>query len=258
MTTTEPITGRKLGRRAPSNGPALHLASLIKAVPDHPLAVDHLAAVTNWRILGNDRFSDCGPVSVANSRAIVTKALTGREQYPTLASVFDLYRRSGNPHFDPRTGEDDNGVDMQTMLGAVAHGGIAGHRAVAYAKVDHRDLDQLKAAIAIFGFVLLGADLQQAQARGNVWDDVPGSPDWGGHAIMAGAYRTGQRPDIGVISWGKVIGVTDVWWPRVEEAWAVIWPEHLGTRQFQQGIDVKTLAADYQTLTGRTLVLPHA
>lgn len=253
MTTTEPITGRRLGRRAPSNRPALHLASLIKAVPDHPLTVDHLAAVTNWRVLGNDRFGDCGPVSVANSRALVTKTLAGRESYPTLASVYDLYRRSGNPGFNPVTGDDDNGVDMQTMLGAVAHGGIAGRKAVAYAKVDHRDLDQVKAAIAIFGFVLLGADLQQAQARGSIWDNAPASPDWGGHAILAGAYRTGQRFDVGVVSWGQVIGVTDAWWPRVEEAWAVIWPEACFTRQFQQGIDVAALAADYRQLTGRTL-----
>lgn len=55
MTTTEPITGRRLGRRAPSNRPALHLASLIKAVPDHPLTVDHLAAVANWRMLAGAR-----------------------------------------------------------------------------------------------------------------------------------------------------------------------------------------------------------
>jgi hypothetical protein len=42
---------------------------------------------------------------------------------------------------------------------------------------------------------------------------------------------------------------------RVEEAWIVIWPQHLGTTEFQQGVDRAQLAADYQALTGSQLVL---
>lgn len=257
MNCPDPIEGLKLGRRAPSNKPALHLGAVLRQVPDHPLAVDHLAAVTNWRMLGNNRWGDCGPVSVANSRALVTKTLAGRESYPGLNSVIDLYRRSGNPDFDPRTGTGDNGVDMQTMLGAVAHGGIAGHKAVAFAKVNIADLDEVKAAIAIFGFVLLGVDLQQAQARGDVWDDVPGSPDWGGHAILGANYSADSRDDVGGISWAKPVELTDAFWAhRVAEAWAVIWPEALSTQQFEQGIDTAALAGAYQAITGRTLPLP--
>jgi hypothetical protein len=255
--TTAPTAGLKLGRRAPSNKPALHFGAMLRQVPDHPLAVDHLRAVTNWRMLGNDRHFDCGPVAVANSRALITKALTGREAYPALSSVYDLYRRSGNPQFNPGTGEDDNGVDMQTMLGAVAHGGIAGHKAVAFAKVNIADLDEVKAAIAIFGFVLLGVDLQHAQATGSIWDYVPHSPEWGGHAILGANYTADGRDDVGGVSWAKVVGLTDAFWThRAEEAWAVVWPEALSTHQFQQGIDTAALADAYQSLTGRALVLP--
>jgi hypothetical protein len=42
----------------------------------------------------------------------------------------------------------------------------------------------------------------------------------------------------------------------VEEAWIVIWPEHLGTKEFEQGVDLAQLQADYQALTGSPLVLP--
>ena len=44
--------------------------------------------------------------------------------------------------------------------------------------------------------------------------------------------------------------------PLVEEAWVVVWPEHLGTREFEQGVDLAQLKADYQALTGGPLALP--
>ena len=42
----------------------------------------------------------------------------------------------------------------------------------------------------------------------------------------------------------------------VEEAWVVIWPEHLGSKEFLAGIDLEQLQADYQELTGEALTLP--
>ena len=38
---------------------------------------------------------------------------------------------------------------------------------------------------------------------------------------------------------------------QVEEAWVVIWPEHLGSKAFLAGVDETALAADYYSLTGR-------
>jgi hypothetical protein len=37
----------------------------------------------------------------------------------------------------------------------------------------------------------------------------------------------------------------------------VIWPEHLGRAEFQAGIDMAQLAADYQALTGKVLPMPE-
>src|SRR5436190_16980905 len=104
---------------------------------------------------GNDQYGDCGPVSVANYIRLVTQYLTGAEVAVSQDAVFDLYRRSGNPNFDPATDADDNGVDMQTMLEALAAGGIGGgFKPVAFAKVDVTRVDEVRAAIAIFGGVL--------------------------------------------------------------------------------------------------------
>jgi len=254
-TETTAVTGRRLGRRAPKNAPALRLASFLTAVPDHPLTADHFSSVKDWGLWSNDSVGDCGPVSVANQRLLIERYLTGAEQSITLNDVFDLYRRSGNPNFDPATGADDNGVDMQTMLEAVHASGIAGTRCVAFAKVDHTNLDEVRAAIAIFGSVLVGADLevaQQTQTDHGLWDYTPTS-EWGGHAVLAGRYTSATSgADLSVVTWARVVATTDKFWKhQVSEAWVVIWPEHLGTTQFQQGVDQAQLAADYEALTGR-------
>lgn len=246
---------RKLGRRAPSNRPALRLGPLLTGtVPTHPASADHFARVSDWGLYRNDAYGDCGPTSVANSRKLITRYLTTAEQSPTQDDVFDLYRRSGNPGFDPATDADDNGVDMQTMLEAVHAGGIGGIRCVAFAKVDPKDLDEVRAAVSIFGFVLLGVDLevaQQTQTGAGLWD-YGRSSEWGGHAVLAGRYATGLSDRLGVVTWGEVVDTTDAFLGhQLEEAWVVIWPEHLGTQAFQQGVDQGALARDYQALTGR-------
>ena len=36
----------------------------------------------------------------------------------------------------------------------------------------------------------------------------------------------------------------------------MIWPEHLGGKEFLDGVDLARLAADYQEITGRPLPVP--
>jgi hypothetical protein len=252
---TTQLPGRRLGRRAPKNADHLKLADLLTGVvPAHPATDDNLSRAT-YGLYQNDRFGDCGPTSAANMRRQITMYLTGVEHDPTQDDVFALYRASGNPNFDPTTGADDNGVDMQTMCEALTTVGIGGVKALAFAKVDHTNLDEVKAAVAIFGGLLLGVNLetaQQTQTDNGVWD-VQQSPEWGGHEILAGAYRAvSSGADVTVITWAQTVGLTDRFWEQqVEEAWVVVWPEHLGHVAFLEGVDQAALAADYTALTGR-------
>ncbi len=244
---------RALGRRPPKRAPALRLGDyLTGAIPPHPAAADHFARVPSWILGGNDRYADCGPVSVANDRLLVTTYLTGSPQVVSQADIFDLYRRSGNPDFDPATHAGDHGVDMQTMLEALIEGGIAGVRPVAFAAVDHTNLDELRAAIAIFGSLLLGVNLETAQGSQHTWDHVP-SGEWGGHAVMAGRYA--ESPDrLAVITWAEVMDTTDAFLAyQLDEAWALIWPEHLGSTEFVAGLSIADLRADWRALTGRDM-----
>jgi len=259
------------GRRPPTNAPALRLGSFLqREVPSHPSAEDYLAELDHWQMLGNDMAGDCNAVTWANLRRLVTGTLTS-ENYPSQDQVWQFYRTQ-NPGFDPHGSPhtngpgsgDDQGMVVQTGLEYLhKSGGPDGVKAVAFAKVDHTDLDQVKAALAIFGGLWLGVMVlegnQQQFAEGKAWTDVAGSRIEGGHAILAGGYGE----DIKFITWGKETGFAPSFWngivqgtPLVEEAWVVIWPEHLGTRGFEQGVDQAKLADDYHALTGGSLAMP--
>lgn len=276
MTTPVRVPGVP-GRRPPKNAPALRLGGFLTGkVPAHPAAVDYLAALGGgWDMRGNDRAGCCVSVTWANVRRLVTATLTGAPSYPSQDEVWALYKTQ-NPEFDPSGSPGangpgspcDQGMDVQTALEYLtATGGPDGVKAVAFAKVNHNDADEVKAAIAIFGYVwtgvLVAENNQQEFSAGQPWDYDPDSPQEGGHSIITGGYgQPGSGPlggDERFITWAAETSFTDAFWAQsVEECWAVIWPEHLGSREFIQGIDAAALAADYKAITGRRLPAPPA
>src|ERR1035441_8597917 len=224
------------------------------------------------RIVGSDvsRRHHAAPDYLARDGILGPTALTP-ENYPSQAQVWQFYQTQ-NPGFDPNGtsstdgpgSSNDQGMDVQTGLEYLrATGGPDGVKAVAFAKVDHTNLDEVKAALAIFGALWLGVQVLDANQKefseGRAWTDVAGSAIDGGHAILGGGYT---RADIKFITWAKETEFARSFWngvvqgaPLVEEAWVVIWPEHLATTTFEQGVDQALLAADYQALTGTQLVL---
>jgi hypothetical protein len=252
----------KLGLLPPKGAPSLKLASILTGVmPTHPAAADNLSLVPAWILGQNDQFGDCGPVSIANMVLQVTTYLGDEPVHVTQADIFDLYRRSGNPGFDPKTDADDNGVDYQTMLEALLADGIGGKKPIAFAQIDPSNLEELRAAVAIFGGIGMGVVLeeaQKAQTPDGTWDYSP-SAAWGGHAVFGGQYTTQPpAPDqLGLISWATEIETSDSFLRnQLGQAWVVIWPEHLGTKQFQEGVSIVALQAAFKQLTGRSLVIP--
>lgn len=260
----------KYGRRAPSNQPALRFASFRRdgaVIPPHPSSEDYLATLSNWNMLGNDVAGDCVAVTWANFRRLMSR-YAGAETYPSQDDVWAIYRTQ-NPDFDPsgseRTNgpgsEADQGMDIQTLLTYLTkHGGPDGVKPIAFAKVDYTNRDELEAALAIFGGVWVGINVIEANMtefdQGKPWDYVKGSAVDGGHSVLAGGYT----PNVRFITWAQETDFTDSFRTHLfEEAWAVIWPEHLTTAQFEAGVDVAALAADYQAITGRSLpVAPPA
>lgn len=250
-----------LGRRPPKNAPALKLGDyLTGTVPAHPVAADHLGRLTDPGLWGNDKYGDCGPVSFYNLRKLVTLYATGTEAMPTQDDVFALYKLV-NPTFDPSDpgGPGDAGVDMQTMLEDALKNEVLGEDVmVGFAKVDARNLDEVRAGISIFGGVLYGVNLETSQQKqtdaGGPWD-YKASGVWGGHAILAGLYTSdvaAHQADTEVVSWADKIGLTETFEAhQLEEVWVVIFKEHLDHPAFQEGVDVTALAADFTALTGK-------
>jgi hypothetical protein len=224
-------------------------------IPDHPFSEDYLSKLQNWQMLGNDQYGDCVAVTWANMRRLVTGILAN-ESYPTMDQVIALYKTQ-NPNFP----KQDDGMDIQTCLEYLHRRGAPdGTKVVAFARVNLSNLDEVKAALAIFGCLWLGINVQKANmtefGNGQPWDYVPGSANEGGHSVLGGGYLSIASNDVRFITWAQETGFTDNFWNKqVEEAWVAIWPEQLGTAQFQEGIDFDKLAADYKQLTGSDLVI---
>ena len=194
----------------------------------------------------------------ANTRRLVTTTL-GIPYYWTLAQTMAFYDTQ-NP------GGSDNGMDIQTALeDLVSVGGPDGVKALGFAAVDFTNEAEVQAAIAIFGSVWIGFNVQQANEQqfsaGLPFDYVPGSRIVGGHSVLVGGYGTPGAGALGgderFITWAAETSFTDAFWSReVGECWAVIWPEHLGSRAFLAGVDLAQFAADYTAITGKPFPAP--
>lgn len=234
--------------------PSLKLSSFLRAAPDHPLAVDYGARIPQWGMRLNDRKGTCMAATMANSRLLTTTWLTDTPVNWTDPQVLDFYATQ-NPN-----GADD-GMVMQIALEDASKGkGLPVNdsvQPVAFAEVDLGNEQEIDAAISIFGGLMLGITVTSAQYDqfdlGQAWAPVPRSRVEGGHAVEAVGYGDGVR----FITWAAETELTDAFREQLaDEAWVVVWPELLGTRQFQQGIDLGALRSAFKDLTGRDLPIP--
>lgn len=252
-----PDSGHRYGRlpNDPSK-PRLRLLLNPQAVlPTHPGAVDHATNIKqSLQMLGNSDYGNCVAVTWANDRYLITTDLTDAPNYPSLDEVLALYKTQ-NPNFPT----DDNGMVIQDVLGYLRKtGGPDGSQAVAFGQVNFADVEQLKAAIAIFGAVWLGinvTDLNERQfSEDKTWTYQRDAQNLGGHGVPAVGY---DGTTIKFLTWAEEtsfdLGFLKA---QVDEAWVVIWPELLGTRALLEGVDLLQLAADYQVLTGDPLPIP--
>jgi hypothetical protein len=260
--------GMRLGRRKPDRRrEVLKLGHyLTGAVPAHPVSADHIGGVDpqGWNGATNFSYGTCGPCSLANSAICTWHYLKNQVLTSADEAIFDLYRRSGNPQFDPASDADDNGVDMTVMGSAAVKGGLTVQIAggapetitpLAFASVDVTSIDEIRAATSLCGGVLFGVNLevaQQAQTDAGLWDYKP-SKEWGGHAVFGGSYTSAAKgSDEKIITWQQPVGTTDSFLShQAEECYVVLWKPHLESTAFQQGVDLAALAADYTELTGR-------
>jgi hypothetical protein len=128
-------------------------------------------------ILGNDKYGNCTACAALKIQAIFDCASGRTWREPTLADSLWLYSQTTSPAFNPATGANDNGADLETVLAFwKAHGLYKdGHGKIKdYLAVDGTNKAEVQAALNANGVLYAGCDLASS------WDQIQGSGfTWG-------------------------------------------------------------------------------
>lgn len=247
----------KLGKLAPhpeSTHPRVKLSNhlAVSKLPPTPPVVDYASAVKVWPMYMNDQLGDCTCAGIAHSVQAWTAYAQGLVTLPNSA-VLGLYEKMGYVPGDPST---DNGAVEQDVLHEVQQNGIGGHKILAYAQVNHQDINEMKTALYLFGSLYLGAQMPQSALdqtnAGQPWQIVSGSPIVGGHAFVAQRWDAAQSP-MSVVTWGQLQRVDLEWWLAYgEEAWAIITEDwFLANGGSVTGMDEVSLGDEFAIMSGQ-------
>jgi hypothetical protein len=187
---------------------------------------------------GNDTLGDCTIAAVAHA-CTAYQALIGRKTIMPRADVVKLYLRL--------TGGIDSGLSELDVLNYWRKHPVAGDEILAFAAVNPRNHTHVKQAIALFGGVYLGFQVQEDciadfDAR-KPW--TPGRLTPNGHAVFAVGY---DHEHVTVLTWGNTQRATWGWWDEcVDEAYAIVPPEAKNPA-FAPGFSVAALTSDLQAI----------
>lgn len=217
----------KLGKLPPKqNARTLKLSTYLgeRMPPPPPNKVwrEYKVPPDAWGMYANDRIGDCTCAAIAHMLMLVT-AHTGKMVVPTEDEVIKAY--SAISGFDPVSGMNDNGAAITDVLEFWRSVGIAGHKILAWAQIDHTNIQQVKQAIWLFGGIDIGVNLPVSAMEqldsGQSWNVLQndGGID-GGHSIPNFGYGA---LGTNCITWGARQGMSWGWFRSyVDECYAVI------------------------------------
>jgi hypothetical protein len=235
-------------------------------VPAPPALVDWLSEVQSWPMYGNDRWGDC--VWAMIGHAIEAYTTYGKGATVTLSDEAVLKGYSDVTGFDPGAGPPDHnptdqGTVIQDALNYWKKTGVGGHKILAFAQVDHTNPDEIKAALNVFGALLVGvafpASAMDQFDNHQPWDVVRNDGGIeGGHAVQVGHAQT-DGVEYESVTWAAIEGITSAWWSKyVEECWIAITDDWLTTAGTSpQGVDLYGLGEDLASLTGEPNPFPQ-
>jgi hypothetical protein len=172
----------------------------------------------SWLMLGNGPddsvypgFGGCGDCAWAGpAHEIMESAKTSGRTVPAFSGKTVVAQYSAYSGYNPQTGENDTGSNLQDVLQWRQTNGIYDdngtvHKIGRHVALTPGNVQELWEAAWLFERVGLGLQIQEAQqeqfAEGRSWDYVPGSPIDGGHYVP-------QMGRWGVVSWARRVGVT--------------------------------------------------
>ena len=238
--------------------PRVRLRRLAGATLTPPSSADWQSSVPSWPVLANDRIGDCTAAGAGHIAQMVNWYGQGVDSPVTDQDAIAMY--SAISGYDPRSGRNDIGATLQDALSYWRKTGIGGNKITAFAQLDAQDLDLVRNCIAIFGAVYTGLNFPSSAMdqfnRGQVWDVVKRSPIEGGHCVPIGAHDANTFE---CVTWGRRQKMTVDFYRRYfDECWVAIdldWLRAAGTSP--AGLDVATLNADFEALTGEPAPFPQ-
>lgn len=200
----------------------------------------------SYGMMANDRVGDCTCAAMAH-QVMNWQAVANAGTPVTFTDEQVLAAYSAITGYDG-TEATDNGAAELDVLNYWEQTGFAGHKIAGKVTLDLHNVDQIKAAIFIFGGIYIGFDVPAY-----IMEDT-GQSHWrisqsgntgivGGHAVCNVGYG---RAGTSLVSWGQIYTMTwDFWLQYVEEAYACVsqdWLEQSGISP--TGLDLQGLLAD--------------
>ena len=242
----------KLGRLAAKRSlktPALGNYLQISKLPVPPIKNAWEYAVTApWQMMKNDQLGDC-TCAAAGHMIMNWSANTSTVVTPTDDEIIQAYTAVSG--YDPSNGNNDNGAVELDVLNYWKSTGIAGHKILGFATVDIQNIDQVKAAMYLFGGVYTGFNVPQfiMNDTGNHnWTQQSQDTDIiGGHAVPLFGYGRGGAT---LVSWGELYTLSwQFWQTYFDEAYAIVTSDWIkSTGLSPVGIDVNGLLTDLQAI----------
>lgn len=155
---------------------------------------------------GNNRYSNCTAVAVHKIQALFDCASPRVWRASTLEDILWTYTQTTNPPFNPDTGANDNGAEMEAVLSFWMSHGIFkdgyGRIKSAYA-VDATNKAEVEAALnangVLYAGCLLPSAIENIRGTGFAWGMMgPPSPTLGHCVLIYGYNATG----VFVSTWG--------------------------------------------------------
>jgi hypothetical protein len=194
----------------------------------------------------NDRLGDCTCAAAGHH----IEVWTANAQTLRVPSETDVERT-----YIPGTGNADDGRYLNDVLDYWRKTGIGSDRIEAYAEVDVKNLDEVKAALWIFGGLYLGVGLPVTAQQQRTWSYVASAPasdrepySWGGHCVNATGYT--RTSGMYLVTWGTLIRMTWGFFKRyVDEAFAIVTKDWIETSGVSPtGLRLDELLADASSI----------
>lgn len=245
----------KLGKHAPKfNVNSLNFRSYLGSkLPPPPDKVyrEYKIPPDAWGMFGNDTIGDCTLAAIAHLIMLWTSH-AGKLVIPDQKDVIAAY--SAITGYNPVTGANDDGAAITDVLNYCQTTGVAGHKILGWAQLDHKNITRRAQGVWLFGALNVGVQLpanaqDQFTQRKN-WELEPyDGGNEGGHCIIETGYgREGEN----YCSWGRGDQKASRAWTNqyVDEAYVAFTPDWIDEASglAPNGFNVDALRADLKAL----------